>query len=100
MIFHQELKDSRASQFATIFQVVMHPHYKNSVFTYLFTSKLLFKTPGWQHAPKMAPTPACVRLKKEIINIALEVGCELMTALGTHISIHVALFSAATLSRG
>lgn len=28
-------------------------------------------------------TPACVRLKKEIINIALEVGCELMTALGT-----------------
>lgn len=29
-------------------------------------------------------TPACVRLKKEIINIALEAGCELITALGTH----------------
>lgn len=29
-------------------------------------------------------TPACVRLKKKIINIALEAGCELITALGTH----------------
>lgn len=29
-------------------------------------------------------TPACVRLKKEIINITLEAGCELITALGTH----------------
>lgn len=29
-------------------------------------------------------TSDCVRLKREIINIALEAGCELITALGTH----------------
>lgn len=28
--------------------------------------------------------PVCVRLKKEIINIALEAGSETITALGTH----------------
>lgn len=35
-----------------------------------------------------ALTPDCVRLKKEIINIALEAGCELITALGTHQHTH------------
>lgn len=35
-----------------------------------------------------ALTPDYVRLKKEIINIALEAGCELITALGTHQHTH------------
>ncbi len=83
MIFHQGLSDSPAYQFATNFQVVMH--LKKYIFIYLFTSKLLFQNCMMAASSKNGPlTPACVRLKKKIINIALEAGCELITALGTH----------------
>lgn len=56
----------------------------NHLFTYL-PLNCFFKTAWYGSELKNMPvTLACVRLKKEIINIALEAGCELITALGTH----------------
>lgn len=80
--FSSGIEWQRCFQFATNLKMVIHLK-KN--FIYLFTSKLLFQNCMMAASFKNGPlTSACVRLKKEIINIALEAGCEAITAVGTH----------------
>lgn len=58
---------------------------KNYLFSYLPLNSFFFQNCIMAASSSNGPlTPACVRLKKEIINITLEAGCELITALGTH----------------